>query len=488
MASAFSSDVSPAKQEVSVADFEDFGVVDRALRFPLRALVAWSAVWLLLGLLLEALASYQSTHGSFLSACPYVSFGRLYPAATNALIYGWGFNAAFAVSYWVLARLAGAKPVSALSSVVAVLFWNLSVLVGIGGIIHGDSTGIEWLEIPGYVAPALWISFIALGTHLVLTLRHRAFVQIFIGQWYIIAGFFWFAWVFSISELMLVFYPVRGTVQAIVSAWYVQGLFGLWFGSIAIGALYYFIPKLTGRTIRYYTLAIIGFWSYGIFNGWIGVQRLAASPVPVWVQTIGFAASILALAPLAVISLNLLTTVFKGFSEIKGSAALKFVAIGAILYTISGLQFACSALGEKSGIAQLTFEARSQIELGFLGFFTFSVLGGIYYLLPRAAGRAWRSSGLITLHWLGSVLGLVLLYVGTLLAGTTQSVELADASINLTQIFEHISGFLTLRTAGFGVLFLAQLAFALNIARTLIVIRSSEVSIQPSTPALEVLS
>jgi len=109
-------------------------------------------------------------------------------------------------------------------------------------------------------------------------------------------------------------------------------------------------------------------------------------------------------------------------------------------------------------------------------------------LLPRAAGRAWRSSGLITLHWLGSVLGLVLLYVGTLLAGTTQSVELADASINLTQIFEHISGFLTLRTAGFGVLFLAQLAFALNIARTLIVIRSSEVSIQPSTPALEVLS
>ena len=433
------------------------------------------------------LASFQSTHAGFWASCPYVTFGRLYPAATNALIYGWGFNAAFAASYWILARLAGAKPVAATSSLVAVVFWNFSVLFGIGGILHGDSTGIEWLEIPGYVAPALWVSFIAIGTNIVLTLRHRAFVQTFIAQWYIIAGFFWFAWIFSISELMLVFYPVRGTVQSIISAWYVQGLFGLWFGSIALGALYYFIPKLTGRTIRYYTLAIIGFWSYGVFNGCIGVQRLAASPVPVWVQTIGYAASILALAPLAVISLNLLTTIFKGFSEIKGSAAFKFISLGAVFYTISGLQFVCSALGEKSAVAQLTFEARSQIELGFFGFFTFSALGAIYYFLPRAAGRAWSSSGLITLHWLGSLLGLALLYIGTLFAGTTQAADFADPSLNFVQIFEHISGFLTLRTVGFGVLLLAQLVFALNVLRTFC-FGVPEVSIQPSTPALEVLS
>jgi cytochrome c oxidase cbb3-type subunit 1 len=487
MASAFPSDASPAKQDVSVADFEDFGVVDRALRFPLSALLGWSAFWLVLGLLLEVLASFQSTHAGFWASCPYVTFGRLYPAATNALIYGWGFNAAFAASYWILARLAGAKPVAATSSLVAIVFWNLSVLFGIGGILHGDSTGIEWLEIPGYVAPALWVSFIAIGTNIVLTLRHRAFVQTFIAQWYIIAAFFWFAWIFSISELMLVFYPVRGTVQSIISAWYVQGLFGLWFGSIALGALYYFIPKLTGRTIRYYTLAIIGFWSYGVFNGWIGVQRLAASPVPVWVQTVGYAASILALAPLAVISLNLLTTIFKGFSEIKGSAAFKFIALGAVFYTISGLQFVCSALGEKSAVAQLTFEARSQIELGFFGFFTFSVLGAIYYFLPRAAGRAWSSSGLITLHWLGSLLGLALLYIGTLFAGTTQAADFADPSLNFVQIFEHISGFLTLRTIGFAVLLLAQLVFALNVLRTFC-FGAPEVSIQPSTPALEVLS
>lgn len=488
MASALPSDVSPAKQDVSVADFEDFGVVDRALRFPLKALLGWSAFWLVLGLFLEVLASFQSTHGSFLSGCPYVTFGRLYPAATNSLIYGWGFNAAFATSYWILARLAGSKPVSSASTLVAIVFWNLSVLFGIGGILHGDSTGVEWLEMPGYVAPALWVGFIVIGAQLVLTLRHRAFAQIFIAQWYIVAGFFWFAWMFSITELMLVYYPVRGTVQAIIGAWYIQGLFGLWFGSIALGALYYFIPKLTGRTIRYYTLAVIGFWSYGIFNGWTGIERLAASPVPVWVQTVGFAASVLSLAPLVIISLNLLTTIYKGFSELKGSVAFKFVSIGAVAYAISALQFACSALGEKGAIAQLTFEARSQIELGFLGFFTFSVLGAIYYFLPRAAGRAWRSSGLITLHWVGSLIGLVLLYVGTLLAGTTQSAELADPSINLVQIVEHISGFLTVRTAGFGILFLAQLAFTFNVFRTLNPIGSGRVVIEPSTPALEVLS
>ncbi len=69
-------------------------------------------------------------------------------------------------------------------------------------------------------------------------------------------------------------------VQAAVGAWYSANFINLWFASIGLGAIYYFLPKVSGRPVHSYHLASVGFWSFAILAGWTGMTRLIGGPAP----------------------------------------------------------------------------------------------------------------------------------------------------------------------------------------------------------------
>lgn len=491
MGSAPSSAVIPQSGSVVVAAGpEDFGPVDKSVSATVMSLFGWSAIWLIFGLVLEIISSWKLHTPGFLAGTAWLTYGRIDPAATNTLLYGWGFNAALGIAFWLLGRLAGTPLRPNPLSFVAILFWNIAVAGGIFGILYGDSTAIENLEFPGYVSPVLWVSFVLMAASLVSTLRDRTFNNIFISQWYLIAGVFWFAWIYSVAQLMLVFFPVRGTVQAIVSAWYTQGLLALWFGSVALAAIYYFLPKITGRPIRNYYLAVLGFWSFGVFNGWLGVERLSGAPVPPWVQSIGTAASLLSLVPLVAISINLLGTIRSNFDAVKDSVVLRFAAFASVAYFVSALQMVLMSFGRGAESTHLTLAAQSPAYLTFFGFFGMAAFGAIYYILPRVTRREWASSGLIGTHFAATALGVILVYVCLLLGGLHQGAELANPEVHFAQIIEGLQPYLLGRTAGLALLFIGQLAFAVNLFLTLG--RAARVSesplVLPEPPQMEVVT
>src|SRR6185437_441306 len=124
------------------------------------------------------------------------------------------------------------------------LLWNLGMTAGILGILYGESTGFEWLEMPRYALVPLFFGYLLIGLGGMVTLHQRRERQFYISQWFVMAALFWFPWIFSTAGLLLVAKPVRGALQAAIDWWYFNNLTTVWFGFIGLAAMFYFIPKV----------------------------------------------------------------------------------------------------------------------------------------------------------------------------------------------------------------------------------------------------
>src|SRR5207244_3485955 len=143
---------------------------------------------------------------------------------------------------------------------IAIAFWNLGVTLGMLGIFAGGSTGFEWLEMPRYASPILFGAYVLIGFCALTVFYTRRERSLYVSQWYLLAALFWFPWIYSAAQLLLVFFPVRGVLQASVNWWYINNLSQIWFGFVGLAAIFYFLPKLTGRPLYSVYLAMLAFW------------------------------------------------------------------------------------------------------------------------------------------------------------------------------------------------------------------------------------
>src|SRR5207247_9163423 len=114
-------------------------------------------------------------------------------------------------------------------------FSNLGVLLGICGILIDDSTGYHWLEFPSYAAWTLFVGYSLIASWAVLMFRFRRGDPIYITQWYLLAAFLWFPWMYLAAHTMLFIVPVQGVLQAAVNWWYGNHPLFLWFRRFALG-------------------------------------------------------------------------------------------------------------------------------------------------------------------------------------------------------------------------------------------------------------
>ena len=212
--------------------------------------------------------------------------------------------AGMGTAIWLMARLCRTTLRHPLLLVAGAAFWNLGVLLGVGGILAGDSTGYQWLEFPPYAAIVLFVAYSLVMSWAMLMFRFRRGEQIYITQWYLLGAFLWFPWLYGAAQIMLFVVPVQGVMQAAVNWWFANNLLFLWFGAIGLGTAYYMIPKVIGRPVYSYHLAAIGFWTYALFASWTGMQRLVDGPFPAWMITASIAATILTIIPVATVGLN----------------------------------------------------------------------------------------------------------------------------------------------------------------------------------------
>lgn len=401
--------------------------IDRSLRHPVMFFLTSGAAWLAVSILLGIIASAKVHSPGLLSSCAWLTYGRVFPAHLNALVYGWGMQAAFAVIIWLMARLSRKECTMTGTILTAGHLWNLGVSLGVIGILSGNGTGIPWMEFPTFAWPVLLVSYIAILIGSFIQFRVRPEGHVYISQWYLLAAMIWFPWIFITANTLLHCIPGHPVMGAAISAWFRSAFIFLFFMPVAIGAAYYLAPKVTGRPIFSYSLAKLGFWSLAVIAPWAGMQKLTGAPIPYFLPYLGAAATALIFVPAATAAYNTIRTMLSAEETLAVSPSLRFTIAGIIGLVVLGASAVFLNLpGSTLPLTQFSLSGYGFEILAIYGFFSLVMFGTAYFIVPRVTRREWLSSRLINIHFLFSVYGIITVALITLFGGLQQGIGQED--------------------------------------------------------------
>jgi cytochrome c oxidase cbb3-type subunit 1 len=277
----------------------------------------------------------------------------------------------------------------------------------------------------------------------------------------LLAALFWFPWIYSTANILLVGWPVRGVVQAVIAWWFGSNLGFLWTSLVGIGTAFYFLPKFGGRPLQTYFYALFAFWTLLIFGSMRGVP--AGAPVPAWLPSLCALNSLLLIVPaLALAVIGWKTVAGAAGQECKGGSFC-MIKFGFVAFVLSSLMLIAGACPQISRVTQFTWFGVAQTQLQLYGFFTITMFGAIYYILPRVVGIEFAFPKLIRVqHWC-AMLGLVILVVSLAVGGLVQGIKLQNPDNPFAGVTNAVLPFLRVSTLGLLFLLIANLLFALNI-------------------------
>jgi cytochrome c oxidase cbb3-type subunit 1 len=432
-------------------------------------LTSKALAWLLGASVLGVIASIKLHAPGFLASCPWLTYGRVQPAAWNLLVYGFLVQAGLAVALWVTCRLCASPLRGGKVIALGAVLWNYGVLFGLIGILAGDSTGVETLEMPVYAALVLLTSYLGIAAWVVVTFHHRRERSVFISLWFILGAVFAFPWLYATGYLAAVVFPLRGVLQAAAQAWYAQNLFTLFFTFIGLAIAFYFIPKLTGVAVPSRALATFGFWTLALFGGLGGMQRYLGGPFPAYMVSLGVAAAGLGLLPLIAVGLNLWPVLRGQGARVRATPVLWFVGFGLASFLVASLLGLANCFDAIGRTTRLTLYTLAAEQLTLQGFFAMSISGALYYLVPRVLGCEWPSTRLVVAHFAAAAAGILLTLAAFGAGGFVHGAAMNDATLPFLNVVRACLPFEGTATLGSLLLLVGYFAFALNLALLLAV-------------------
>ena len=442
--------------------------VDASVRLPVLVLFGNAVHWLVVASLISFILSVKLIAPGFLGGISFLTYGRLAPMARDLFLYGWASQAAIAAGIWLVARLSG-RPIGGVLHttliVSAAVLWNVAVLLGTLAIFAGYSTGVEWLEYPNWASAMLLLSFVLIGIWVVLHFDRRVNERAEVAQWYLVAGFCSFPWVYGTANLLLTWKPVQASAQGPVQSWYCGGLLTLWLLPVALAALYSLLPRLLGCHINRRNLAALGFWMILFLGGWSGQSRLIGGPVPAWMTSAGVVAGVLFLIPVIIVAINLLT--LRAEEGVSASIPLTFLHTGLIALLSAGILGALVSLPDISAFARFTAITEAGNQLWILGAISFPLFAVLYEAVPALLGRdAWLPS-LSQRHYWFTFSGLWLLVGLMLFGGLFTGLALGDPTVSFLNITSYSYPFHVLECIAQLLLLAAAVILGLNLSRAL---------------------
>ncbi|TCO94197.1 cytochrome c oxidase cbb3-type subunit 1 [Chthoniobacter flavus] len=448
VATAPTSTTAPASTAETSYPAVERAAIDASARGPVLFFFGNGILWLMLATVLGIIASIQLYSPGFLADVPFLSYGRIWPAFTNTICFGWGSLAGLGVTIWLLARLGRVKVKFPGVLFTGAVFWQVGLTYGILNILGGKTTGLEGLEIPTGSAVLMLLGYLLVAVWALLLFSFRSQTTPFISVWYLVAALFWFPWSFAMAHAAHVLPNVSGVVQNLVAAWATQNFLNIWLTSIALAAAYYLIPKVVNRPVHSYNLAAIGFWSFIVFTGLTGAVRLSGGPIPAWIVTLSIASSIILLVQIVTVTANLVLTMQGQFHMVYHSPTIRFTFFGAIAFTVSSVIGLFASLRSVDRIVHFTQFQNGEMQLVVYSFFSMVIFGAIYYILPRLVGCEWLSSSMISLHFWGAAYGGTLLVVTLLIGGLMTGAALNDSDNTIFATVMNTSELLNLGRIG----------------------------------------
>ena len=402
---------------------DKFSYDNRIVRNFAIATIVWGIVGMLVGIILALDLYFPSL--SF--GLQYITFGRLRPLHTNAVIFAFVGNAIFMGVYYSLQRLCKARMFSDILSKINFWGWQLIIVSAAVTLPLGITTSKEYAELEWPIDIAIALVWIAFGINMFGTIIKRRERHMYVAIWFYIATFVTITVLHVVNSIeipagFLKSYPVYAGVQdALVQWWYGHNAVAFFLTTPYLGLMYYFLPKAADRPVYSYKLSILHFWALIFIYIWAGPHHLLYSALPDWAQSLGTVFSIMLIAPSWGGMINGLLTLRGAWDKVRESAVLKFMVVAVTAYGMATFEGPMLSLKNVNAIAHFTDWIISHVHIGALGWNGFLTFGILYWLIPRLYKTELYSKKLANFHfWIG-FLGIIFYAVPMYWSGITQS-------------------------------------------------------------------
>ncbi len=418
-------------------EVQQFYYDNKVVKKFLYATMFWGIVGMSVGLLLAFMFMFPN----LTDGISWLSFGRLRPLHTNAVIFAFVGNAIFAGVYYSTQRLLKARMFS--DGLSNFNFWGWQAIIVAAAITLplGYTSTKEYAELEWPIDIAITLVWVAFGANLIGTMLRRRQRHLYVALWFYLATFVTVAVLHIFNSLAipvgaLKSYSVYAGVQdALVQWWYGHNAVAFFLTTPFLGLMYYFVPKAANRPVYSYKLSIIHFWSLIFIYIWAGPHHLLYSSLPDWAQNLGVAFSIMLIAPSWGGMINGLLTLRGAWDKVRTDPVLKFMVVAITGYGMATFEGPMLSLKNVNAIAHFSDWIIAHVHVGALAWNGFLTFGMIYWLVPKMTKTRLHSVGLANFHfWIGT-LGIILYALPMYVAGFTQALMWKDFNPDGTLVY-----------------------------------------------------
>jgi len=444
-------------------ELNERAAIDRSARYPVMFFFTSAAAWLFFATVLGFVSSLKLRLPGLWDECPYMGYGRLFPVHFNALVYGWAMQAGIGVMLWLMARLTRSRIQHPVALIVLGHVWNAAVSIALISIWFGAGRSIPLLDFPAWIWPVFAVSYALIVVWVIPMFHARRNALFYVSEMYLIGAAIWFPWIFITANLII----NRGSAPVMgagANVWYISNLIYFWMAPVALAVAYYIIPKISGRAIYSYPLAQVSFWLLAILAGWTGFSRFMGGPFPAWMPAVSGAASIFILLAIVATVANLLMTL-KGCSKLwEYSPSLRFTVFGMLMLATYAVLSAMSSTFLFGRDLQFSHFLVGLDTLAFYGFFSMTMFGAFYFIVPRITGSEWPSGEKIRTHFWFSTYGILTMVVTMLVGGIAQGGNLAQWDQSFSTSFVNSSAYVVGRCIAWALISFSNLSFLYQLA------------------------
>ena len=440
------------------------------------ATVLWGIVGMLVGVLIAAQLIWPWLSFDL----PFLTYSRLRPLHTNAVIFAFGGCALMATSYYVVQRTCHVR--LAFGKLASFTFWGWQTVILLAAITLplGITQSKEYAELEWPIDLLIAVVWVSYAVVFFGTIARRRVKHIYVANWFYAAFIVTVAVLHIFNNLAI---PVTltksygiytGVVDGMMQWWYGHNAVGFFLTAGFLGMMYYFVPKQANRPIYSYRLSVVHFWALIAIYMWAGPHHLHYTSLPDWAQSLGMVFSIILLAPSWGGMINGIMTLSGAWDKLRTDPILKFMIVSLSFYGMSTFEGPMMSIKTVNALSHYTDWTIGHVHSGALGWVAMMTVGCVYSLLPRLYGLpGMYSSKLIDVHFWMSTIGVVLYAASMWVSGIAQGLmwrafnEDGTLTYSFVEALKFTYPYYGIRLLGGLIFFSGMLVMAYNVIRTI---------------------
>ncbi len=439
--------------------------------------VVWGIVGMLVGVIIAAQLAWPALNFDL----PWLTYSRLRPLHTNAVIFAFGGSALFATSYYIVQRTCHTKLFAPALAAFTFWGWQLVILLAAVTLPLGFSTAKEYAELEWPIDVLITLVWVSYAIVFFGTIVKRKVKHIYVANWFLGAFILTVAMLhlgnsaaLPVSLTGMKSYSAYAGVQdAMIQWWYGHNAVGFFLTAGFLGMMYYFMPKAAGRPVYSYRLSVVHFWALAFTYIWAGPHHLHYTALPDWTQSLGMIMSLILLAPSWGGMINGIMTLSGAWHKLRTDPILKFLVVSISFYGMSTFEGPMMSIKTVNALSHYTDWTIGHVHSGALGWVAMISVGSMYFLIPRLFGKTQMYSvRLIETHFWISTLGVVLYIASMWISGVMQGLMWRATNTDGTLTYSFIETvaamhpFYVARTVGGLIFLLGMFLMAYNVWKT----------------------